>query len=535
MGSKTNAKAAERQYILGLGKGKVVKALFGNRQQTRLGGAPLLLQLEKVTQLVKGAAECLRDWRMPGRSCYTLYQLLWQRVLLICCGYEDVIDASLLANDPGVLLALCASKDDGTGGPASQPTVCRFENQIDRASCYRLAAWLLQAYIQTKGRRPKSIRLDFDGSCIKTYGNQQGSSFRGHYNEQMLFPLFVFDEDGVLITAVLRPGDHGEAKLTVAVLKRIVAAFRSAWSGVIITVVMDAGFCDPKIYDWCEDQGSEDKANVVYYLVKLRNCGGAGSGLYSNSHELARLCKDSFGSRFGAKRYYLRAKRGKNKWTRTKTQVEKELRRIKDKKERKAALEELSMRVTRRTGEFYYRTGKGGKDPKQWRCQRRILAECIYDDWGPRRTFWVTNIPDHEPEHLINNVYSRRGCAELRIKDAKAFRCDKLSCQDFLPNQFRLLMHVLAQRLLFEFRRQLPASGQTMLLSSVRERFICIPAIVEERARALMLIWSATFPFKQHMHALCERLTRTQQIIRDWRAICAHSIGPPTVQPMKAT
>ena len=128
----------------------------------------------------------------------------------------------------------------------------------------------------------------------------------------------------------------------------------------------------------------------------------------------------------------------------------------------------------------------------------------------------MTNIVGETPQHLINEVYSRRGNAELRIKDAKDFRCDKMSCQSFMANQTRLLMHVLAQRLLFSFRDLLPATVQTMTLATVRERFICIPAIVEERTRYFELLWSSTFPFKTRMHALCERLMRVKEKIRDW-------------------
>jgi hypothetical protein len=513
---KPTAGAEKVQHTLRLGGGKIVRANFGERYQTKLGGAPLLLQLELHQQLISGAASCLRDGRVPMAITYSLYQLLWQRVLLICCGYEDVIDGTLLAHDPGLRLALLANKDGEVMGPASQSTGCRFENNMSAANCYRLATWLVFAYIARKKRSPKAIRLDFDGSCIPTYGQQQGSSFRSYYETNMLFPLFVFDQDGELITAVLRPGEHGEAKLTLPVLKRLVAAFRKAWSGVRITVVMDAGFNDPKIYDWCEAQGERNFVDTVYYLIKLRNAGGEGSGLTSKSKDLAKLCKESFGGRFGAARYFVGRVKGKKKATKTKTDVEKHIRQMQDKKERKKAWKEHSSRVARRYGEFHHSAGKGGQDKRQWRCDRRVLAECTYDDWGPRCTFWVTNIVGDTPEHLINDVYSRRGNAELRIKDAKDFRCDKLSCQNFVANQFRLLMHVLAQRLMFAFRSLLPATVQTMTLASVRERFICIPAIVEEKARETALIWSSTFPLKNHMHALCARLTSAQKIIRDW-------------------
>lgn len=501
------------QHTLRIGLGKVVKASFGDQQQTRIGGAPLLAELELTLQLVAGAAASLQDWRAPGQIKFSLYQLLWQRVLLICCGYEDVIDAQLLAHDPGLGLSLI--KDDNgklpNGEPASQPTVCRFENLMGRNNCYRLAAWLLYAYIIGHKTLPKSITLHFDGSCIPTYGQQQKTSFRSYYDENMYFPLFVFDQDGALITAILRPGHHCEAKLVVPVLKRLTRAFRAAWPGIRINTIMDSAFSDPKIYDWCE-------ANSVFYLIKLRNSGGKGSGLFTHSNELAGNCKQSFGSRFGKARYLNPQKK--------KCEIEKEIRQESDKKERKKKLKELSERIVRKYGDFQYQAGKGGKDKKQWIRPRRILAECIYDDWGPRRTFWVTNLVDATPEILINEVYSPRGETELRIKDAKTFRCDKLSCEKFVANQFRLLMHVLSQRLLQAFRQLLPPAAQRLSLASIREHFIRIPAIVQEKARATELSWSSAYPFKNQMHAFCQRLTASHCVARDWLAMLKAFIEP---------
>lgn len=512
---KPSSDAEKLQQYLRLEKEKVILASFGIKQQSRIGGAALLLKFELMEGLVAGAAACLLDWRLQSQVSFTLYQLLWQRVLLICCGYEDVIDGQLLAHDPGLGLALIANPA-GKTAVASQPTMCRFENKMSRTNCYRLASWLLFSYISSHKTPPSLIRLDLDGSCIPTYGKQSGTSFRSYYDTEMYFPLFVFDQDGVLITAVLRPGEDGEAKMTVPVLKRLVSAFRSSWSAIEILVVMDAAFVGQKIYDWCEDHD-------VNYLIKLKNSGGKGSGLYSHSHELAKLCKESFGRQFGAGRYL----DGKTK----KTEIEKAIRKMK-KKQRKEALNDLHQRIEQRFGEFYYQAGKGGKDKKQWRQARRVLAQCKYDDWGARRTFWITNIVGNKAEHLINEVYSRRGEAELRIKDAKAFRCDKLSCQEFVPNQFRLLMHVLAQRLLYSFKRLLPASMQQKSLTFIREHFICIPAIIEGTGKKIRLNWSSSFPFKHAMYALCWRLNRgressNQYLIPFHDFLIRKTTGPP--------
>jgi len=495
---KVTGNSKKKQHRLELGAEKPVNAGFGLRKMTKIGGAPLLLRLELGEQLVAGAAACLRDPRLSHQIKNKFFQLLWQRVLLICCGYEDAVDGQLLAHDPGLVLALGFD-------PILQASMCRFENRMSGANCYRLAVWLVWDYIFKKKEIPKRIRLDFDGSCIPTRGQQQGSSYRKYYDTQMYFPLFVFDEDGVLITAILRQGEAVESMTTVPVLKRLVRAFRSAWGAVDILVVMDAGFADPKIYDWCEDEGKEGGSGVVHYLIKLKNTGG---GLRSYSQELAKSAKVAFTKRYGPEKY--------DGTKTTKNEVLKEIRKENDKELRKQELRDHNDRVIHAYGEFTNQTGKGGNCKKQWRQLRRILASCVHDDWGGRRFFWVTNIEGEDAEYLINEVYSSRGNAELGIRDMKSLRCDKLSCESFLANQSRLLFQVLAQRLLLKFRELLPPSSQSSSLETIREQFIRIPALVEEKARTTELMWSGSFPYKNHMHALCQRLTRQVQGNTDW-------------------
>lgn len=475
------------------GGSKDARVYFGAEQLTGMGGLPLLGQLEAEQQLVTGASKILRDWRVPGQVIFSLAHLLVQRTLLICAGREDGIDSNLTADDPGIRLALTVALNlEDAAVLASQPTVCRFENDFGCLNLYRLAVYLVFQYIAAKKKTPKSIRLDFDGSSCRTRGEQQGTSYRKYYDTKMYFPLFVFDEDGFLITAILRPGQSAELEMTVPVLKRLVKAFRDSWPRVEITVVMDAAFNDPKIYDWCED-------NDVFYLIKLKANGKPAGGLYGKSNELARSTKIAFAKRHGKEKYL-----GTD---RTKNDVESEIRRLADKQERKKQWKDLNKRVVRRYKEFMHRTGKGGKDKKQWRQERRVLALCTHDDWGERRSFWVTNIIGRFPEHLIENIYSSRGKAELFIKDAKAFRCDKLSCQQFFANQCRLLMHVLAYQLLYKLRLLLPKSMQSLTLASIRDTFINIPAMVKEKSRADDLILSGSFPYKNHMYALLGRLT----------------------------
>ena len=138
---------------------------------------------------------------------YKLFSMVWQRVLLICAGYADGNDSNFSRHDAAIKLAmgLGIGDDDYL---ASQPTISRLENNLTSKDCYRIAAYMVMAYISRKSKAPKEIVLDFDGSCVPVHGDQQGTSYRKYYDTNMYFPLFVYDEDGCRIKLELGVADR---------------------------------------------------------------------------------------------------------------------------------------------------------------------------------------------------------------------------------------------------------------------------------------------------------------------------------------
>ena len=215
----------------------------------------------------------------------------------------------------------------------------------------------------------------------------------------MYFPLFVYDQDGWLICAILRPGREGEARLTVPVLKRLVKHFRNNWPKVQIIVRADSAFGSPELYDWCEDQAE------VYYIVPLKTP-PEGSGV--SGAVCFRGMKDEaarrFGQKFGPQQYA-------HKNAHTKNYV---MRVLKDLpvKERRKALKDLRKRLVRVFSDGSYQVGKGGEDPQQWRKERRVVAVCSQDDWRKTCRYFVTNLPvtaRFNASYLIKELYSARG------------------------------------------------------------------------------------------------------------------------------
>lgn len=499
MKSKDSGSGNKVQELFSLSSGRSVSGSFDGGKLSTIGGAPLVYMVEQASGYVSKVAECIRDWRCPHLIKYTIYEQVWQRVLLICAGFADTIDSNLLRHEPMIKLAMGLDLKEEKH-LASQPTMFRLENNLDSKDCYRMAMLMVALYIARKGRAPKEIILDFDGSSCPTYGDQENSSYRKYYDTNMLFPLFVYDQDGWLICAILRPGYDGEARLTVPVLKRLVKCLRQAWPKVRIILRVDAAFGCRGLYDWCEDQGKGDPEKTVYYVVCIKSL-PQGTGHTVHFTQYQAQAKRQFGRLHGQQEYV-----GDN--AKTKSAVEKELRQL-PKKERKQQLQRLRKRIVRVFGNFYYQAGNGGKDPKQWRQERRIVGVCTQDDWRQVSRYFVTNLPEgYTPQFLIEQLYSARGGMELRIKDYKGLEGDKLSCQEFIANQARLLFHALAYNTLFQLRDQLPKPLHQWTLPTLQKYLIRMAVRITETAREIVVHWSSDYEWKREFWICEERLRK---------------------------
>ncbi|HEV7128481.1 MAG TPA: transposase, partial [Ktedonobacterales bacterium] len=112
----------------------------------------------------------------PRPGAHPLALLVRQRLLQKACGYEDQDDADTLRTDP-LLKLVCGRHPEQDADLASQPTLSRLENAVDRRACYRLAYALGQVYLQERERdgTPTHVLLDLDGTDDPTHRAQEGS------------------------------------------------------------------------------------------------------------------------------------------------------------------------------------------------------------------------------------------------------------------------------------------------------------------------------------------------------------------------
>ena len=125
---------------------------------------------------------------------------------------------------------------------------------------------------------------------------------------------------------------------------------------------------------------------------------------------------------------------------------------------------------------------------KSWNRARRVVAKVEWHrgELFPRIGFIVTNL--ERPAKKVVRFYNQRGTAEQWIKEGKnAVRWTRLSCHDFVDNEVRLHLFVLAYNL-GNFLRQavLPPAVRHWTLTTLREKLIKIGAKVVRHARKVV-------------------------------------------------
>ncbi|MCK5699703.1 MAG: IS1380 family transposase [Cyclobacteriaceae bacterium] len=212
------------------------------------GSVILLEKLERKHRLIRHFSKIIPDTRDPLRIIHTREKQLKQRVYSLMQGYEDTNDVNYLKNDP-------LYKDILDGDMASQPTLSRFENSMDKASIFAMCYAWVDHYVSTLKNR-KRIIIDIDATDDPTHGNQQMSMFNGYYGHFMYNELFFHDGDtGQIIAPVLRPGNSHSNKWYVAILKRVVKRIKEVYPEMKIIIRGDSGFSCAPFYQLADQEG----------------------------------------------------------------------------------------------------------------------------------------------------------------------------------------------------------------------------------------------------------------------------------------
>ena len=142
-------------------RGKTAISLDFSAEEISSDGAVLLLEkIEREHGLVRYFSSFLPDSRNSDRILHSTEKLLKQRVFLLMQGYEDANDVTYLKNDPIL-------KDVLGGDLASQPTISRFENSLNKSSIFSMCyAWINRYVSSLQGRDHVIIDIDSTDQII---------------------------------------------------------------------------------------------------------------------------------------------------------------------------------------------------------------------------------------------------------------------------------------------------------------------------------------------------------------------------------
>jgi hypothetical protein len=233
---------------------------FQGSRVTSDGGLVLVRELDERLGFSDLIARHLTDSRAKNTQ-LPLADLLRQSIYSRMAGYEDVNDAERLSQDP--TFRLIGSEKIWERGAALTSRLQSFETELltQEKNLAGLAAINreLLAKVETNDS-PQRVVLDMDSTEIPVYGQQEHSSYNGHFESTCYHPLLLFNAEGDCLAAKLRPGNVHSAEDWAELLLPEIE--RQQRLGKEVVFRADAAFAKPEIYEALEERG-------VKYAIRI--------------------------------------------------------------------------------------------------------------------------------------------------------------------------------------------------------------------------------------------------------------------------
>ena len=428
-------------------RGKPIVARFDTAHLCSDGGLLALREVENRLGIAQRLAACIDDPRAPEKVTHSLDEIIRFRMLMIAAGYEDGNDADALRRDPMFKLAMERLPEDSD--LCSQPTISRAENLPDARALLRMGQAMVAHYCQSFRRVPRRIVLDIDDTFDAVHGGQQLRLFNAHYDEYGFQPIVVFDGEGRMVAAVLRPACRPTGRQIAKWLRRLIAALRAHWPRVEIMLRGDSHYCTPEVLRFC-------RVNRLDFILGVAPTSTLRKHIAGLEQSTAARRPASNGEKL------------------------------------------------RRFKEFY-------DGAASWDRVERIIARVEAGPDGVDTRFIVTNLAGGSARTLYQHVYCARGHAENHIKAWKThLAADRTSCCRASANQMRLFLHVGAYWLMWSLRSLTPRRSwwRTAQFDTLRLRLIKIAARVEVLKRQVRLHLPRATPNQAIFALLLSRMPR---------------------------
>ena len=426
----------------------------------------LVLMNDMRDSIAGKIGQLIPDARKKEFIHHTYREMVSQRIGQILCGYEDASDCNLLRGDSALKMSVGRKPSDAD--LSSQPTMTRLENNVDSKTLYKIGKLFVDEYIRSFDKAPKRVVIDADDTNANTFGAQQLTLFNAYYNEYCYMPLLLFDgETGKLILPLLRPGRRNKSLSVARIMQRVIEYLHKYWPNTVIELRGDSHFASHEFMDWAHDKC------YVRYLT----------GLSGNSVLLSMVDKQ----RHRAENDYRKAQ--------------------KEEDERHDARVKQGHHGVMRERIVIKRYYKLEYKAQSWKYAQRVIAKIEVSAEGTNIRFVVTKNRNNSPETIYKR-YCERGEMELWIKDLKYFKADRMSCNSYRANYFRLFLYAAAYVMAHRMKH-------TVFKGTEVERFTMDSLIKRIMLSAVHIVEKKTFvriSFSPHHRHLVEMKTALARI-----------------------
>lgn len=443
--SQTNPTLFELEPVAG----KKVAVEFTAPDLSSLGGLTLVREYEKSSsRIIDRIESCIKDPRFEPMVVHSQTEMLRQRIYQIIAGFEDADDCDRLCHDG--ILKMCAGRlASDEIDLASQPTMTRLENRLSRQELLDIGECFVDDFIASYDHEPDSIIIDADDTNADTYGTQQLTLFNAYYGEYCYMPLLLFEgRSGKLILPILRPGRGNKSINVAGLLKRLIGKLRKHWKHTSIIVRGDSHFCSHDFMDW-----ATDRQDGIHFIT----------GLAGN----AKLKSISEG------------------WL-----------------DSAIAIHNATGEDVRTFHSFMYKA-------RSWKHQQRVVVKTEVNKLGTNVRYVVTDIKGHRPSFVYSECYCDRGRMELMIAELKnGLKADRMSCNKFSANQFRLYLHCAAYVIVHSFQEDMLAGTEleNSTITTMREKLLLNAVSIDEKKTCVRLRFSKKAPMIPEMLTVLTRL-----------------------------
>ena len=415
---------------------KKVEMSFSAPELSSLGGLSLLTKSAKNSDFLNRLSCQIKDWRNPDLIIHTMQDLVRQRVLQIAAGYEDADDCDLLRHDPMLKLAVGHTPEDRD--LCSQPTMTRLENHLSHRELWNIGNLFVNHFISSYKKEPDRIILDLDDSNSNAYGAQQLTLFNNYYGEYCYMPLFIFEAQSQrLVLPLLRPGRVNKQTNVCGLLKKLISRLREHWKHTVIIIRGDAMFSGHEFMEWAMSQPR------LHYIL--------GYKAYKPLQKLVESWREDVVQRY------------------------------------KETQEEIKE---------YHAIEYAAAN---WKCKQWTVVKIEHTEQGCQTRFIVTDMKEKTARRLYEKDYCKRADCELCIKEMKdGLRADRMSCNRFTANQFRLFLHAAAYVILLDAKQKLFRKTEmvNVTIQTFRQKLILMPVKITEMKTKIKLEYQRDNPLR---------------------------------------